>query len=730
MDNSLKFAVFLYLLTFFSVVLDIVVLRQIFGFFYLSFIPGYLFLKILKLDKVDHVETVLFSTGLSIAFLMFLGLLVNDVSPAFNLSKPLSTVPLMIAISGLTLILLLLGYKQKDKEAKPVSFGKVNAATVLQICLLPVLPVLSIVGALYHNTSFLSLMIFGVAIICVASTFSDRLIPGKIFPLAIVLTSIALLLHTALISKYFMGYDVFNEFYVFKLTEIQASWHAPGIVTSYSIIDTLNSVLSITILPTIYTAILKIDGEIFFKLFYPLVFAFIPLALYKMYKQQTGKRVAFLSVFFFISTSITFYGIEPLSLNRQIIGQLFFILSIFLIIEKKMAIRKKRVLLIIFASALILSHYSLAYIFLSYILFLFILPRIARVRAIFPYLKEHNHITQILSQSLILLLIALTFSWYIYVSNSPLNQLLYSFNRIINLFVSDFFRAETRLPPALSSLSPTATTSLIGIIHKALIYLEHFFIGIGIIVVIIKPKEFNLYPEFRLTAIISFLILALCLVVPNLALTLNTTRFYSIVIPFLTPFFIFGCTFLLRFIGKFFVLRLPKLNKVFVKNLGVYVASCVLIITFLFQVGLINHVTGDYPYSYPLDLDRRENLNDLSIKVETHSLYFLDQEVISAKWLMVNMNSTSKVYADSNSRQTFLRSYALLSEDRMLPITNETKLESQTYIYLKYLNVRIGVISERTGGTYKFLNTSDLSPILADCNKIYSNGDSDIYFTP
>ena len=730
MNNSLKLVTILYTFTCISVSLDIVILRQIFGFFCLSFIPGYLFLKILKRDEVDHVETVVFSIGLSIAFLMFLGLLVNALSPAFNLSKPLSTFPLIIAISGLTLILLLLGFKQIDKEVKPVSFRKATTINVLQICLLLVLPVFGIVGALYHNTEFLILMILGVGIMCAASIFSDRLIPRDFLPLAIFLTSIALLLHTALISKHLMGYDAFNEFYVFKLTEIQGSWHAPGIVTFYSLIDTLNSILSVTILPAVYTAILKIDGEIFFKLFYPLVFALIPLALYKMYEQQTGSRVAFLSVFFFISTSIIFYGLEPLSLNRQIIGQLFFILSMFLVIEKKMAIRKKRVLLIIFASALVLSHYSLAYIFLSYILFLFIFPRIARARAIFPYLKEHNHIARILSLSLILLLITLTFSWYMYVSNSPLNQLLYSVNRIINFFVSDFFRAETRFQPALSSLSPTTPSSLIGIIHKALIYLEHFFIGIGIMVLIIKPKEFNLYPEFRLTAIISFLILALCLVVPNLALTLNTTRFYSIVIPFLTPFFIFGCTFLLRFIGKFFVLRLPKLNKVFVKNLGVYVASCVLIITFLFQVGLINHVTGDYPYSYPLDLDRRENLNDLSIKVETHSLYFLDQEVISAKWLMVNMNSTSKVYADSNSRETFLRSYALLSEDRMLPITNETKLESQTYIYLKYLNVRIGVIFERIGGTYKFLNTSDLSPIMANCNKIYSNGDSDIYFPP
>jgi len=343
----------------------------------------------------------------------------------------------MITVSGLTLILFLLNYRRKDKGARPLSFGKENVTTILQICLLFVLPVLSIIGALYRNTSPLLLMILGVAVLCVVSIFSDRLIHGKIFTLAIASASIALLLHTALISKYFMGSpDGFLEFYVFKLTEIGGCWHTPGPIISYSLIDNLNSLLSITILPTTYTAMLRIDGEVFFKLFYPLVFSLVPLALYKMYEKQTDKKVALLSVIFFISASITFYGLEPLSLARQIVGQFFFILSMFLMVENKLALGKKRVLLIIFAAALTVSHYSLAYIFLFYIVSLFVLSRIH----IPLYRKEHTHVAKILSPSLILLLIALTFSWYIYVSDSPLNQLLNSVHRIIDNFNSDFFQ--------------------------------------------------------------------------------------------------------------------------------------------------------------------------------------------------------------------------------------------------------------------------------------------------
>ncbi len=718
MDNSLKLVMLLYILTCFSVGLDITIMRQICGFIYLSFIPGYLFLRVLKLDEIDRVETVVLSVSLSIAFLMFLGLLLNEMSLTFNLSRPLSTIPLMVTISGLTLILLLLSYKQKDKEAKLLSSEKANVSIVLQICLLSMLPALSIVGAMYHNTSVLLFMILGVTVLCAAGIFSDRLIPEKIFPLVIASASIALLLHTVLISKHLMGSDVFTEFYGFKPTEIRGYWYASGPVMSYSLKDALNSILSITILPTIYTSILKIDGEILFKFFYPLVFSLVPLALYKMYEQQTDRKVAFLSVLFFISTPIVFYGNEPLSLNRQIVGVLFFVLSIFLIVENKLDLGKKRLLLVIFAAALVVSHYSIAYIFIFYIILIFVLSRIR----VLSYLK-----VTILGPSMILLLIALTFSWYIYVSDSPLNQLLNSVNRIISWFNVDLFSTEARIQPALRPLSPTEATSLIGMIHKGLIYLEHFFIGIGIIVLTIKPKKFRLDPEFRLVAIISMAILLLCLGIPNLAPVLNMTRFYSIVIPFLAPFFVLGGTFLLQSIGKFATPFLLKFRKVSVKNLELQIVTCVLIASFLFQVGFVNHVTGGYPTSYSLDLDRREKLGDLSIRVTTHSNYFLDQEVSSAKWFWENVNQTSKVYADWNSRFSVLRSYALLPDDKILPITNDTSLESQTYIYLKYLNIRVGVIS--TFG-FKYFNTSDISPVLANCNKIYSNSDSEIYHVP
>ena len=149
-------------------------------------------------------------------------------------------------------------------------------------------------------------------------------------------------------------------------------------------------------------------------------------------------------------------------------------------------------------------------------------------------------------------------------------------------------------------------------------------------------------------------------------------------------------------------------------------ATCVVVFTFLFQVGLINHLTNDYPYSFSLDLNRKFSSQDIGVQATAHSLYFLDSEVASAEWLLVNGNQTAIVYADTYAQNTVLRSYALRGE-YMLPITNDTFL-SGSYTYLKYTNVNLGLV-ETT-------NSTNLASNLNYSNKIYSNGDSDIYFTP
>ena len=49
-------------------------IQQFLGFIYLTFIPGIILLRILRLHGIDAIKTLLFTVGLSIAFLMLFGL--------------------------------------------------------------------------------------------------------------------------------------------------------------------------------------------------------------------------------------------------------------------------------------------------------------------------------------------------------------------------------------------------------------------------------------------------------------------------------------------------------------------------------------------------------------------------------------------------------------------------------------------------------------------------------
>ena len=97
-------------LTNITILWGIPVLRQIFGFIFLTFIPGFLILLILKLNRLGLLEKIVLSVGLSVAFLMLFGLALNSSLLAVGYTRPLSTVPLLISFSTATIVLAIIAY--------------------------------------------------------------------------------------------------------------------------------------------------------------------------------------------------------------------------------------------------------------------------------------------------------------------------------------------------------------------------------------------------------------------------------------------------------------------------------------------------------------------------------------------------------------------------------------------------------------------------------------------
>ncbi|MEM2507354.1 MAG: hypothetical protein QXF61_09970, partial [Nitrososphaeria archaeon] len=115
---------------------------QIIGILYLTLIPGLVLTKLLKMNELDTAEIILFSAGLSIAFSMIIGLLINELGPLFGMTKPLSLMPILITQSTITLIGALIAYL-KNGETQKLRFGKEVIPTLAASLTLIILGIIS-----------------------------------------------------------------------------------------------------------------------------------------------------------------------------------------------------------------------------------------------------------------------------------------------------------------------------------------------------------------------------------------------------------------------------------------------------------------------------------------------------------------------------------------------------------------------------------------------------------
>jgi uncharacterized membrane protein len=93
-----------------TVIGDIPVLRQVFSFMFLMFVPGWLVLSILRLNTLSVSEKFAISIGLSITIIIFTGLIINFLFPIFGYTTPLDTQAVLPTIIFITLILAIINF--------------------------------------------------------------------------------------------------------------------------------------------------------------------------------------------------------------------------------------------------------------------------------------------------------------------------------------------------------------------------------------------------------------------------------------------------------------------------------------------------------------------------------------------------------------------------------------------------------------------------------------------
>ncbi|KAF5426127.1 putative membrane protein [Candidatus Methanomarinus sp.] len=696
-----------------AILLNIPYLRSLLGFIFLTFLPGFLILGILKLDKIGLIEKFVLSIGLSVSFSMFFGLLLNNSSLALGYKSPLSTVPLLISFNIAAIALIFVTDRLNKNNI--FSLPDFNLSTSEKSFLIvPILfPALSIFGTDFMNTTnnnIISIfLLFVIPIYVIFICFFNKKFPVRIYPLIIFLISISLILMEALRSNHVLGVDAHSEYYLFQMTLNNMYWSVFGH-------SALNACLSISLLPTIYQSLLNVDPECFFNVFYVFLFSFVPLVVFVISKKYVGNSYGFLASIFYIFQTRFIFATGGARTNVAIF---FFALAMMILFNNKIDPLKKKILFIVFMASCVVSHYSTTYIFFFIMLGTFVMMEMLSKKFTFK---------RMISSKMVILFFSMIFFWYSQVTETAFN-IGVSFIEKTLKNLHEFFILESR---------GTGETLLgqgimeKGIPHKiefVFTWLAFAFIGIGILTLIRRYKEMS-FPElifkkseflkekFEVTyftiALACSGLLVVMISLPYLAVGYALDRLYTVAITILSVFFVIG--------------GITLSQNLFLKNgslsekqngggtalqVRAYLIILLVLIPYFFCVTGVTYQMLGYP--------RQITLNSKGEQYD--ELYTHDQESCAAKWLGGYAKKRQTICADFEGRRLESQGRISISLINYYWLPNPESVDG--YIYLRYQNV---VSGKFLGYRNEVYNMTDFQDVFTEKNGIYDSGCSKIYY--
>lgn len=552
--------------------------------------------------------------------------------------------------------------------------------------------------------------------------------------------AIALLYQTTLLSTYLVGSDIHLEYYYAKSVSQNGYWDA-------SIASPINSCLSIVMLAPVYSLLLDMDIIWLFKIIYPLFFCLVPLALFYIFRLQMGSRYAFLTAFFFISLPMFF--MDMLQLARYQISELFFVLVILLMVDRKLKLVQRTVLVLIFGFGVIVSHYGLGtgyaigYITVGMLVLVIIKSRPGRtvwqwivgksnslpddLRSAGAFNKKAMAI--IVGASLVFM-----FAYYGVVASGAGTGNI----RVITGMARGAIKGLGFLLN-FSMLGPLAQTAIgldftkasaLGKVWRVLQYLVEFCFIAGFFRLIFRPATLGkLKAEYIALVIVSVLILVAIFVLPSWSEAKGITRIWQITLLIISPLFIFGgeaialCVVnLARALRKSFTSLGTRLDY---QALTWFPVLVILLPYFIFNSGVIFELNRNQTCSF-IDIPYSVAISSYRLDLNT---VFAQQDLAAASWLCKIPKEEAPVYVDDNSGKLFANridfpcKVAGISHDR-------PKAGSTGYVYLRAWNVRNREVTFATGYAIRESVSFDDLPWfrqgLEIADRIYNNGGAQV----
>lgn len=685
--------------------------------------------------------------GLSLSFTLFFGVILNFSLPLLGFTKPISLWPLLssflIATSFLTLVACKFGkgFNIAFKDSKLIKNYLLNAHVLLPI-LIPFLAILSTLIIFYYKNNYLILINYLLMAICVLIVVFKKNFSTKLYPLYLFSVSLGLLWTHSLISTDIIGGDIQLEYFALSNVIANSFWD-PSIHTN------LNAMLSITIMPPIYSIILGLSPVWVLKIIYSFVLSLVPLALFLMYRNFCSEKISFLASFFFISFPTFFF--EIVGLSRQEIAEFFIAVSLLLIFSKSNDFVKKNIILLIFLFSIVVSHYTSAYLYLiifgSYLILLFLIEK-DTVNNWFKKLKiklKYSGSTNFNVITVTYVLIFLTFSmgWYIYVSqSSSLESVVKIGDNIVTSLQSDFFSSYGRDPFVMQALGlgQMRSSEIEWQIARYIQYITQFLIIIGVYGLLTRYRRyFN--DSYLSLVLVNLFIILLSIILPNFASKINMTRIFHLCLFILSPFCILGGLMIFQFLSMIsrkglniltekFLTRISS-ARIFLTGISLtekpltgkslkLLAVFVLIPYFLFSTGFIFEVTGATPTSMPLSLYKSD------------WPFHTEPEIQACNWLNGVTNNKDRVYADWYGGGFV--SFKVPKLDVHQLTNDTTKIKENSIVFLRRWNIENDTLYipslGKSGLTLDYVSTKEGNyfEFLSSKNRIYDNGNAQFLY--
>lgn len=738
--------------------INIPILTQLITFIYITFIPGYLILRILRLHQLGNIKSVLFAAGLGIISINITGFLMNMTLPVLGILNPISIIPLAVLMSFYVMFLSILSYRDKDfQDPAFIDSGDLLSPLIMFLCITPFLAIFGSYSVNFYDNNLISMFLF-IFIVLIAGAVVFNKIKKDYYPFAVWIIAISLVLVSSLVSTYIWGWDIQKEYFLVNTVFNNNYWN-------FTFGDAYNAMLSIVILAPVYSILMNIDLVYVLKIIYPFLFSLVPLGLYKLFSEQIDPKIAFLACLLLVSFN-TFF-IEMLTLGREMIAELFLVLVLLAVFSNGK--KSFKGLFLIFGIGLIISHYSLTYyslfIFMGALMLLFVfylykwfigsdkgnLPDLGKLMnsrinlfivalvSIFTYLwysyiadglairgltDNFKIVEDEISQKIVLYTAKLGFADFYLVLLSMLLILALLFFIALK-FMRNKFKTDPRdfslnklIRPLFESKMKYTLFAILSIIlflvfvfmvgkpqtwivgvQRYMNFVLVFFTLSGFLISFLHLFGNNFKKEYYALSVMSIMVLLAGIFIPAVEGAFNISRIVQMTFLFLSPFCVIGGIMVFKSI-----IRALKIDVNYEMPVKIFYAMVVIFL--LFNTGFFSVLSDQ---SIPMHLSKESD----------YYPRFDIQETTAAKWL----------YEEKINYPIFADTYGTLVFNKYTystPIIAYYKENQTSYIFLRRLNRDNKLLVSLTNNQRNYEDKTELIKVK---NRIYDNGEARSYFS-